>query len=219
MKKNPWNYIKPQDYNAHMSCPNVAQSQMLNKITKEQFELLPEKTRQSSSVAVLGIAAGNGLEHVDSCGIASVIGIDISYAFLDECHARFSDLESNAKLKLFHLDLKEETDKSVEILSNCDLIIANLIIEHIHLSNFIKIVAGLPKNNQIVSCTIQVNSDGTQVSKSGYEKAFDNILCQHEEVNEDSILSAMTDNGFALFGRDMYDLPNGKQFVRMDFAA
>jgi len=215
MENNAWNCIKPNDYDAHMAHPNVAQTQMLNRIIKEQFELLPQEQRTHSCVAILGITNGNGLEHVIPCEIAKVIGIDINKRFLDECRVRYKDVES--KLTLFQLDLMEDTDKSVEILSECDLIIANLIIKHIYLENFIKIITGLPKKNQIISCVIQVNPDGIAVSKSGFEHIFEDISNQREEEKEDLIVPLMNENGFMITNRAIYELPNGKQFIRLDF--
>jgi len=217
MNNNAWHSIKPNDYDAHMSHPNVAQTQMLNRIIKEQFELLPQEQRSASCVAILGITNGNGLEHVIPCGIAKVIGIDINKSFLDECRARHNDIKS--RLNLVQLDLMEDTTKSVEILSECDLIIANLLIRHIHLENFIRIIAGLPKKNQIISCVIQVDPDGIAVSKSGFEHVFEVIANQRGEEKEDLIVPLMNENGFAITNRAVYDLPNGKQFVRLDFTA
>jgi len=217
MENNAWCHIKSADYDAHMSHPHVAQTQMLNRITKEQFELIPQELRLSSCAAILGITTGNGLEHMISCGIAQVIGIDINKDFLDECQARFANIES--RFDLFQLNLMTDTIQAIDILSNCDLIIANLLIKHIHLENFVKIMVGLPKHNQIVSCVIQIDPDGTAVSKSGFEHVFDDISKQREEENEDLIVSSMEESGFLFTNRVVYDLPNGKQFVRLDFNA
>jgi len=215
MEHNAWNLIKPDDYDAHMAHPNVAQIQMLNKIIKEQFELLAKKSLPNSCVAILGITNGNGLEHVIPCGITNVIGIDINKIFLDECRLRYSDVKS--RLNLVQLDLMTDVMKSVELLSGCDLIIANLLIKHIKLNNFIRIIKELPKKNQIISCVIQVNPDGVAVSKSGFEHVFEAIVNQREEENEDLIIPLMNENGFTLTSRVVYDLPNGKQFIRLDF--
>ena len=215
MQNNAWHHIKPSDYEAHMSHPNVAQTQMLSKIMKEQFQLLSPKQRSNSCVAILGITNGNGLEHVVPCGLIQVIGIDINKAFLDECRIRFAEIEK--RLNLYQIDLMIDTSMSVEILSKCDLIIANLLIKHIHLDNFSKIIAGLPKRNQIISCVIQVNPDGVAVSESGFEHVFNAIANQREEENEDMIIASMLQNGFILSNRVAYDLPNAKQFVRLDF--
>ena len=217
MENNAWKHIKPYDYDAHTSHPNVAQTQMLNRIIKEQLELLPKERRLTACVAMLGITNGNGLEHIIPCGIAKVIGIDINEDFLNECKARYHDIES--RLSLFQLDLMTDIAKAVEILSECDLIIANQLIKHIHLDNFIRIVAGLPKKKQIISCVIQLNPDGVAVSKSGFEHIFDDIIKQMGDEEEGSIISLMNETGFRNAHRAVYDLPNGKHFVRLDFFA
>lgn len=215
--KNAWNDIKSDDYDAHMSHPNVAQTQMLNSIVKEQFELIPRERRSHSYVAVLGITNGNGLEHVNPCGISKIIGIDINDEFLQECRNRYPDVQS--KLELFQLDLTKDAAQAIEILSNCELIIANLLIKHIHLDNFMKIISWLPKSRRLVSCVIQVNPDGNAVSHSGFEYVFDGIAKQRGEENEESISHAMTENGFVLMNRKVYNLPNGKLFIRLDYHA
>jgi len=213
---NAWQDIAPQDYDAHMSHPNVAQTQMLNSIIKEQVALV-QKRRTAACVAILGITNGNGLEHVDAYGVAEVIGIDINEGFLRECQTRYPHMQ--AKVKLVQMDLMRETDRAVALLSDCDLIIADLLIKHIHLDNFMRIMAGLPKHQQIVSCVIQVNPDGAAMSHSGCEHVFAGVSAQRKEENEGEITSAMHENGFSLANRVVYTLPNGKLFVRMDFMA
>ena len=215
MTNNAWHFIKPNDYDAHMSHPNVAQTQMLNKIIREQFELLPKKQRPNSCAAILGITSGNGLEHVIPCGIAKVIGIDINKSFLDECRVRYKNIET--RLNLLQLDLTEDISKSVGILSECNFIIANLLIKHIHLDNFIRIVARLPRKSQIISCVIQINPDGIAVSKSGFEHIFEIIANQRGEEKEDLIVSMMLESGYVVINRAVYNLPNEKQFIRLDF--
>lgn len=207
---NAWRGIRPDDYDAHMSHPNVAQTQLLNRIIKEQFALCPR-----ARAAILGITNGNGLEHVLPCDIAEIIGIDINEAFLKECRARYPEIAP--RLKLFQLDLTADAEKAIEVISDCDLIIANLLIKHIRLENFMRLMAGLPGRDCIVSCVIQVNPDGTEVSHSGFEHVFEAVSLQREEENEDQIVSSMQGTSFALLQRAAYALPNGKQFIRLDF--
>ena len=217
MKNNGWHHIKPNDYDAHMSHPNVAQAQMLNKIIKEQFELISREQCSSPCIAILGITNGNGLEHIIPCEIAKVIGIDINKSFLDECRERYKNIAS--KLNLYQLDMMSDTNKCVEVLSECDLIIADLIIKHIHLDNFMKIINRLPRKSQIISCVIQVNPDGVALSQSGYEHVFEGISNQRGEEKEELIVLLMSESGFVITNRLIYDLSNGKQFIRLDFTA
>ena len=56
---NPWEEICLDDYEKHMSLDSVRQLQVMNMIMKEQFEAYPVE-----NVMILGIAGGNGLEHI-----------------------------------------------------------------------------------------------------------------------------------------------------------
>ena len=217
IQDNAWCKITPEQYDAHMSHLAVAQTQALNRITREQLELLPVERRPGSTAAILGITNGNGLEHVLPLDIGAVIGIDINEPFLDECRARYPEVRQ--RLRLYALDLTRDTDEASALLSGCDLIIANLLIKHIGLDIFMRIVDGLPRHGQIVSCVIQVDPDGTALSHSGYEHVFTGVSRQRADESEASVVPAMETAGFAPTGRFVYDLPNGKQFVRMDFAA
>ena len=57
---NPWEDISLSDYENHMSLGSVMQLQTLNSFMKDQFEAFPVDT-----AIVLGVAGGNGLEHID----------------------------------------------------------------------------------------------------------------------------------------------------------
>lgn len=57
--KNPWEEIPLADYENHMKLDSVRQLQALNEMMKGQFDIYPV-----SSVMILGIAGGNGLEQV-----------------------------------------------------------------------------------------------------------------------------------------------------------
>ena len=56
---NPWEDIKLDDYENHMSLDSVKQLQTMDAIMKEQFGDYPVDTAM-----IFGIAGGNGLEHV-----------------------------------------------------------------------------------------------------------------------------------------------------------
>lgn len=58
---NPWNEIKLDDYENHMKLASVMQLQSMNEMMYEQFYGYPV-----TSVMILGIAGGNGLNHVNT---------------------------------------------------------------------------------------------------------------------------------------------------------
>ena len=60
MMGNPWEEIDLDDYEKHMGLDSVFQLQTMNQMMKEQFYAYPVQ-----SVMILGIAGGNGLEHIN----------------------------------------------------------------------------------------------------------------------------------------------------------
>ena len=73
-----------------------------------------------------------------------------------------------------------------------------------------------------MSCAIQVDQpspQGSWVSDSPYLHAFDGLDAVHAAVDEGALAAAMQAVGLALCLREEVDLPNGKKFVRLDFAA
>lgn len=68
--KNPWEEISLADYENHMQLDSVMQLQGLNQMMKGQFEAYPV-----SDVMILGIAGGNGLEHIRKDKFLSLIHI------------------------------------------------------------------------------------------------------------------------------------------------
>ncbi len=213
MKSNPWNSIKLSDYINHMSNKNVLQTQILNTIIKEQLEII--SNIQNSSVAILGITDGNGLEHINPLKVCEVVGIDINKEYLCQCKESHEHLSSILNLQC--IDLMTEKNKAVKLLENSDLIIADLIVEHIHLDNFTEIISMLPQKSRTVSCVIQYNPDGSLISSSGYEHTQDCLLSIIEEQSEEEITDRLSNIGYKLIFKKVYNLPNDKLFIRLDY--
>ncbi len=208
---NPWLRIGNADYERHMGHESVGQLSVLSRITGHQLALV--RGRPDTSVAILGIANGNGLEHAWG-GLGSIIGIDINEEFLETCRERYAHLVPG--LRLHRIDLVTERQQAIDAIKGAGLIIANLLAEHIHVDNLVAIVRELER--PIISITIQVNPDGALVSRSGYEAAFDEVVEHARECDEASMLRAMSNAGYELMGRTEYGLPNGKSFVRLDLS-
>ncbi|MBR3032421.1 MAG: HAD hydrolase family protein [Clostridiales bacterium] len=202
---NPWEEISLQDYESHMSLDSVKQLQAMNAIMKKQFGEYPVKTAM-----VLGVAGGNGLEHVDPEKFSKVFGIDINEEYLKAVSERYSELGDT--LQCERIDLIEEAEK----LPCTELLIANLLIEYIGYSAFQKAVKKV--SPQYVSCVIQINTDTKNwVSDSPYLHAFDGLDTVHHQMEETALTEAMKEIGYSLILKDVKDLPNGKALVRLDF--
>ena len=202
--KNPWEEIKLTDYENHMKLHSVMQLQAMNAMMKEQFYQYPVK-----KIIILGIAGGNGLEHINPEIIEKVFGVDINREYLDECAKRHAQL--NGILSLHCADL---TENSI-MLPSADLVVANLFIEYVGHSCFQKII------NQIkplyVSCAIQINADTSFVSDSPYIHAFDQLDNLHHQMSQEILVEAMLSIDYLLMLKNDVLLPNGKKLVRLDF--
>lgn len=122
--RNPWESLDLNIYEKHMNLKNVAQIPLLNNIMKSQFSYI-----DIDSVAIFGVAGGNGLEHVNN-NLNKIYCIDINIEYLDAIKKRYSHLNN---LIFENLDLN---DSSID-LKEADLVIANLIIEYIGLNSFL----------------------------------------------------------------------------------
>ncbi|SHI21818.1 hypothetical protein SAMN02745229_02108 [Butyrivibrio fibrisolvens DSM 3071] len=202
---NPWEEISLDDYENHMSLDSVKQLQAMNSIMKEQFEAYPVTTAM-----VLGIAGGNGLEHVNRDKYRTVYGVDINEEYLKTVSKRHIDLSDI--LKCLKVDLIKESDQ----LPNAQLVIANLLIEYIGYDVFRKVIHKV--DPEYVSCVIQINTDDEQwVSDSPYLHAFDRLDEVHHQMEEDSLSAVMLESGYNNIFKTKVQLPNGKALVRLDF--
>lgn len=202
---NPCEEISLSDYENHMSLSSVKQLQTLNSFMKDQFEAFPVDT-----AIVLGVAGGNGLEHIDTGKYLTVYGIDINEDYLKEVYKRYKDKEK--VLRCLQLDLINESDR----LPHADLVIANLLVEYIGYDAFKNVLEKIaPK---YVSAVIQINTDeNAWVSDSPYLHAFDRLDELHHQMEEDGLTECLREAGFTHINTKKEDLPNGKALVRLDF--
>ena len=204
--RNPWEEISLYDYENHMSLDSVNQLQTMNAIMKAQFDEFPTETAM-----ILGIAGGNGLEHIRTEKYRTVYGIDINKAYLEKIRERYPMLKD--VLRLMCLDLTREADR----LPAAELAIANLLVEYIGYQAFAKAIRQIgPK---YVSCVIQVNGDKENwVSESPYLHAFDRLDEIHHQMEENALEGEMNKIGYVCISKSASSLPNGKKLLRIDFA-
>jgi hypothetical protein len=203
--QNPWESISLDDYEKHMSLDSVQQLQKMNSIMKDQFEAYPVKTAM-----VLGIAGGNGLEHVIADKYRTVYGVDINEEYLSAVSKRYEYLGD--VLQCVRADL---TNTSV-VLPKADLVIANLLIEYIGYSAFMDVIR--QTEPEYVSCVIQINTDEENwVSESPYIHAFDGLEAVHCQMEEKTLSETIASLGYNKILRESVPLPNGKALLRVDY--
>lgn len=202
---NPWEDIPLSDYENHMSLDSVKQLQAMNSIMKDQFGAYPVDTAM-----VLGIAGGNGLEHVSKDKYKTVYGVDINADYLKAVETRYGNLAGI--LKCIKADIINEFGK----LPEAQLVIANLLIEYVGYEAFNK--AMMRVRPQYISCVIQINIDEHQwVSNSPYLHAFDRLDEVHCQMEDEALTKAMKETGYQKILSESYPLPNGKALLRLDF--
>lgn len=202
--KNPWEDIKLSDYEGHMQLNTVMQLQCLNEIMRKQFYQYAAKT-----VMVLGVAGGNGLEHINPQRIGKVYGIDINQDYLNECTARYQNL--SGILECRRADL---TDENVE-LPYADLVIADLFIEYVGYKPFQKVIGTVkPK---YVSAVIQINADDGFVSDSPYLHVFDRLNGIHHQMDEFALSQAMNNIRYESDTKEEHPLINGKKLMLLNY--
>lgn len=204
IKMNPWKNISLSDYENHMALESVQQLQALNEIMKNQFY-----TYDIDSIMILGVAGGNGLEHIDCKKIEKVYGVDINQNYLQECKTRYAQLGET--LETICMDLMQDDIQ----LPYVELVVANLLIEYIGYECFQKVIRAIrPK---LVSCVIQINEDDTFVSDSPYLHAFDGLDEIHHQMERYNLINTMERTGLHKLLEVEKELPNGKKLLRMDF--
>lgn len=202
--RNPWEEISLSDYENHMKLNSVMQLQAMNEMMKGQFDAYP-----ASDVIILGIAGGNGLEHIRTDKWKLVYGIDINASYLKEAARRYPNLDGILECRC--MNLMEETDK----LPKADMVIANLLIEYIGYECFQKAIRQTAL--KYVSCIIQINMQDNWVSDSPYLHVFDGLEQIHHQMEEQALEKAMLEIGYGIIKTLEHMLPNGKKLVQMDF--
>ncbi len=202
--ENPWEKIALADYENHMRHKTVGQLQCLNSLMKDQLNKYPV-----GSVMILGVAGGNGLEHINKARLHKVYGIDVNSGYLKECMLRYSDISDI--LECLCIDL---TDESAAV-PEAEMIIADLLIEYIGYVNFQNVV--IKARPKYVSCVLQINSDSGFVSDSPFFHAFDGLSAVHRDIGREELLYAMKEIGYRHFYETNRSLNTGKELLLLDF--
>lgn len=202
--KNPWEEIPLVDYESHMKLDSVMQLQAMNEMMKGQFD-----TYSISSIMILGIAGGNGLEHIQKDKFERVYGVDINSSYLQAVIQRYPEL--NELLECLCINLIDEKNK----LPKVDMVIANLLIEYIGYECFQKAVKQV--NPKYVSCIIQINIEDNWVSDSPYLHVFDGLEQVHHQIEAHTLENTMLEIGYHAIKTLEHTLPNRKKLVQIDF--
>jgi hypothetical protein len=197
----PWLRVTLNDYEGHMGAFGVNQLAPLSSLFEDVLTFC-----QPGSVAIIGIAGGNGLDRIDPQVHKRVVGIDINPDYLDAVRKRWPDQHW---LELQHLDVSEAPPPK---LSPVELVHAALLFEHtgLHpsLENCLSLLA--PKGH--FAAVLQLPSllqDG--VAPTGFS-SMQNLKEHFSLIDPQPFIDAVASRGFALLFEKKFPLPAGKAF-------
>ena len=194
---NPWLTIPLADYEGHMRSPTVAQLDVLAELFAEALAL-----RKPASVAVLGIAGGNGLDRVDGAAVRRVVGMDVNPEFLEAVRQRYG---AQLNLELTRIDLAEE----VADVEPVDLVHAALVFEHAGTGRCLDNAVALVAEGGALSVVLQRPGTEHNVGSSGVasvEAARDHFVL----VDPEWMTETLVGRGFRLEHTHLRGVPGGK---------
>jgi hypothetical protein len=196
----PWLCIPLEDYEGHMSAVEVAQLPVL----AELFRYVLERWRPES-VAVAGVAGGNGLEAIDPSVTKRIVGVDINQQYLDAVEQRFGTLTG---LELHRCDLTREP---AEVAPGA-LVHAALLFEHTGLGLTLDNVLSLVAPVGILSVVLQLPSaEAKDVAITKYT-SLQSVKQQFALIDVAGFRLEMASRGFQIMHEDKRPLPGGKAF-------
>ncbi len=197
---NPWLAIRLEDYEGHMGSDNVRQLGALSDLFERALDLCPPE-----SVAILGVAGGNGLERIDSAITKRIVGLDINANYLEAVRQRHGTLPG---LELCCVDLAD-TPLS---LTPVDLVHAALVFEHTGLGrcleNALLLVAPAGRLSVVLQLPSEAEQDVTPTRYATMQTLRDSFAL----IDVSQFREALEGRGFDLFHQEQRSLPAGKAF-------
>ncbi|MBT3380595.1 MAG: class I SAM-dependent methyltransferase [Lentisphaerae bacterium] len=198
--KNPWLDIPFGDYEGHMNSPAVAQLQVLNELFAAVLA-----SHRPKSVAILGCAGGNGLEHIDASVTERVVGIDINPAYLQILRKRFSHSQMN--LELVEADFASPTFSVPPV----ELVFAALVFEYVPTDQAVRTVSRSLVPDGILVAALQLPSAASPpVTKTEFS-SLETLAPILELVSPDTFTRACAANGLELVKEQTIPLKQGKK--------
>jgi hypothetical protein len=197
---NPWSDIPLADYERHMNSPEVRQLGALSDLFAEAVAL-----RHPASIAVLGVAGGNGLDRIDDKITGRVVGLDVNPRYLDAVRKRYAELPG---LELHRVDLTEETI-SIEPVQ---LVHVALVFEHAGVGRALENAISLVAAGGAFSVVLQLPGEaGQDVGKGGFA-SIQKLASQFSLIDPAGFRAAMEERNFRLVHETRRALPAGKAF-------
>jgi len=198
---NPWLHIPLADYEAHMALPQVAQARMLAL----QMARFAEETRPHS-LAVAGVAGGNGLEELSPEITRRVVAIDVNRDYLAACENRYA-----GRFDQFEA-VEHDLSLGMPEMPPVDAIFAGLVLEYVNVKSFCASLAAALKPAGHFAAVLQLPSpDLPEVSETPYT-SLKALAATFHPVSPLELVTLLVAQGFALVKSEETCLHSGKTF-------
>jgi hypothetical protein len=202
---HPWLSVPLRDYEAHMNSEAVAQLAPLSALFAEALDSTKPK-----SVAILGVAGGNGLECVDPTVTRHIDAIDINPEYLAAVRERHATLPG---LELHCLDLAEQH----AAMPPCDLVHAALIFEHAGVDQCLENAIALVAPGGTLSVVLQLPSETAPAVGDSQIASIQAHRNHFQFVDPDAFTRQLESRGFHRDRTTTRPLPSGKAFWQAFF--
>ena len=198
---NPWLKIPATDYEAHMSLPEVAQTQALNALL---FSALTEYA--PASLAVFGCTTGNGFEHIDTSQTRRVVGVDINHEYLLILKNRFG--RKIPYLQTIEADFTN-SDFQIERVS---MVFAGLVFEYVSIRAALLSIERCMLPGGILVAVLQLTSaESAPVTATQY-RSLELLTPLMHLVSPDEFSDACISIGLRELKTESFPLKMGKAF-------
>jgi hypothetical protein len=204
--RHPWLEIPITDYEAHMALPSVGQAQLLGTALQRTITQF-----QPCSLAVLGVAGGNGLEFAQRAGVRRLVALDFNPDYLALCSRRYATYFAEFEPVLHDLS------HGPPVITPVECIFAGLVLEYLcvasfcgYLASLLTIGGGFAALLQLPSPTLPEVSPSPFTSLARLESTF-------SFVPPASLQDSLSAHGFSRIAVDRYDLDSGKSFCYVSY--
>jgi SAM-dependent methyltransferase len=197
---NPWLNIPLGEYEGHMKSAEVQQLDVLSELFAEALACC-----RPTSVAVLGVAGGNGLEHVESHAITRIVGLDVNPLYLDEVRRRHADKRG---LELHCVDLAEQ----VVDLEPVQMVHAALVFEHAGVDRCLENAISLVAPGGALCVVLQLPGEFDQGAVTSRFSSIQKLNSHFSWIDPEWLHETLAQHEFRPIHQARRSLPAGKGF-------
>jgi hypothetical protein len=203
---NPWLDIPLDDYEGHMSLPEVGQAQMI----ADQFDRAIKRW-SPASIALIGCAGGNGLERISVGTVERIVAVDINPDYLEQTRVRHA--HRLRELELIRADIQSDSVRYEPVA----LTYAALLFEYVDVPSALKTLKRNSCPNAVLTTVLQLpHATLGAVSQSPYT-SLGTLASAITLVSPEVLCHAAEKAGFAVADSTTIELMSGKKFCVQNF--